>query len=153
VALPEDSDIPWEEDGEGEGSGESNKALILSIYNGTVNGFNATLEVAHDESQVTLSHQNVSVSKGAYFTIYDDEALTVESNQWDLPVQNGNNLYYVKVTAEDNETSNTYTLNVFKNHYVKISYMSEGKEVASEQKLTHTTLGWGTKGISPWIYT
>lgn len=145
VALPEDSDIPWEEDGEGGGNGESNKALILSIYNGTVNGFNATLEVAHDESQVTLSHQNVSVSKGANFTIYDDEALTDESNWWDLPVQDGNNLYYVKVTAEDNETSNTYTLNVFKNHYVKISYMSEGKEVASEQKLTHTTLGWGPK--------
>ena len=107
---------------------------MLSIYNGTVSGFNATREVAYDEDRVTLSHQYVTVSKGADFTVYDDETLTIESDWSDLPLENGNNIYYVEVTSGDYKTSNVYTLNVFKNHYVTISYMSEGEEVASEQK-------------------
>jgi hypothetical protein len=118
---------------------------MLSIYNGTVSGFNATREVAYDEDRVTLSHQYVTVSKGTDFTVYDDETLTIESDWSDLPLENGNNIYYVEVTSGDYKTSNVYTLNVFKNHYVTISYMSEGEEVASEQKVTHTTLGWGPK--------
>jgi hypothetical protein len=144
IALPEDKDIPWE-DNDGEDGEESSDALLLSLHNGTINGLNATIEVAHDEDMYAFANQFVRVSKGAVYTVYDDEALTVESNWWNLPVQDGSNIYYVEVVSEDRSKSTVYTLNIFKNHYVKISYMSEGVEVASEQKVTHTTLGWGPK--------
>lgn len=90
----------------------SHEALVNGVnsYTGTVDGNNINMTIPVRETNPNIQ---LNVSAGATYQLYSDSGLqnmlsgTVISN---LPA--GSSTYYVKVTAEDGETVNIYTLNL-----------------------------------------
>lgn len=135
-------------------------ANIESIAGGAINELNLSLEVAEGTTNIDLA-TILTVSEGASWKLYSDAEGQTEVVEI-ANLADGVNVYYIKITSEDANHSATYTLNIFKNHKVKITYyITEGNEHSSEMVLTGTTLetgpaaparegytfkGWGTEG-------
>ncbi len=111
----------------------SHEALIGEIkgYSGTINGNNISITIPSNEGSPNMQF---GVSAGATYQLYSDSALqnalggTVISN---LPA--GSSTYYVKVTAEDGETTNKYTLTLTRAPYTA----AEIVEVVSPEFVTY----------------
>ena len=127
------------------GSGNvDQKAMIKSIQNGMVDGLTVSLEIDNTVEDVDLSGM-ITTSKDCSWQLYTSRTATSADaivTKIIVP-KNGNNTYYIVVTSADGKTSRTYTLNVWKNYYVTLSFYANGTLYTSEQVLTHTTYGSG----------
>ena len=127
------------------GSGNvDQKAMIKSIQNGKVDGLTVSLEIDNTVEDVDLSGM-ITTSKDCSWQLYTSRTATSADaivTKIIVP-KNGNNTYYIVVTSADGKTNRTYTLNVWKNYYVTLSFYVNGTFYTSEQVLTHTTYGSG----------
>ena len=127
------------------GSGNvDQKAMIQSIQNGKVDGLTVSLEIDNTVEDVDLSGM-ITTSKDCSWQLYTSRTATSADaivTKIIVP-KNGNNTYYIVVTSADGKTNRTYTLNVWKNYYVILSFYANGTFYTSEQVLTHTTYGSG----------
>jgi len=127
------------------GSGNiDQKAMIKSIQNGKVDGLTVSLEIDNTVEDVDLSGM-ITTSKDCSWQLYTSRTATAADaivTKIIVP-RNGNNTYYIVVTSADGKTNRTYTLNVWKNYYVTLSFYTNGTLYTSEQVLTHTTYGSG----------
>lgn len=127
------------------GSGNvDQKAMIKSIQNGKVDGLTVSLEIDNTVEDVDLSGM-ITTSKDCSWQLYTSRTATSADaivTKIIVP-KNGNNTYYIVVTSADGKTNRTYTLNVWKNYYVTLSFYANGTLYTSEQVLTHTTYGSG----------
>ena len=120
------------------------KAMIKSIQNGKVDGLTVSLEIDNTVEDVDLSGM-ITTSKDCSWQLYTSRTATSADaivTKIIVP-KNGNNTYYIVVTSADGKTNRTYTLNVWKNYYVTLSFYANGTFYTSEQVLTHTTYGSG----------
>ena len=120
------------------------KVMIKSIQNGKVDGLTLSLEVDNTVEDVDLSGM-ITTSKDCSWQLYTSKIATSADaivTKMIVP-KNGNNTYYIVVTSADEKTNRTYTLNVWKNYYVTLSFYANGSFYTSEQVLTHTTYGSG----------
>ena len=120
------------------------KAMIKSIQNGKVDGLTVSLEIDNTVEDVDLSGM-ITTSKDCSWQLYTSRTATSADaivTKIIVP-KNGNNTYYIVVTSADGKTNRTYTLNVWKNYYVTLSFYANGSFYTSEQVLTHTTYGSG----------
>ena len=120
------------------------KAMIKSIQNGKVDGLTVSLEIDNTVEDVDLSGM-ITTSKDCSWQLYTSRTATSADaivTKIIVP-KNGNNTYYIVVTSADGKTNRTYTLNVWKNYYVTLSFYANGTLYTSEQVLTHTTYGSG----------
>ena len=120
------------------------KAMIKSIQNGKVDGLTVSLEIDNTVEDVDLSGM-ITTSKDCSWQLYTSRTATAADaivTKIIVP-KNGNNTYYIVVTSADGKTNRTYTLNVWKNYYVTLSFYANGSFYTSEQVLTHTTYGSG----------
>ena len=127
------------------GSGNvDQKAMIKSIQNGKVDGLTVSLEIDNTIEDVDLSGM-ITTSKDCSWQLYTSRTATSADaivTKIIVP-KNGNNTYYIVVTSADGKINRTYTLNVWKNYYVTLSFYANGTFYTSEQVLTHTTYGSG----------
>ena len=127
------------------GSGNvDQKAMIQSIQNGKVDGLTVSLEIDNTVEDVDLSGM-ITTSKDCSWQLYTSRTATSADaivTKIIVP-KNGNNTYYIVVTSADGKTNRTYTLNVWKNYYVTLSFYANDTFYTSEQVLTHTTYGSG----------
>ena len=120
------------------------KAMIKSIQNGKVDGLTVSLEIDNTVEDVDLSGM-ITTSKDCSWQLYTSRTATSADaivTKIIVP-KNGNNTYYIVVTSADGKINRTYTLNVWKNYYVTLSFYANGTFYTSEQVLTHTTYGSG----------
>ncbi len=120
------------------------KVMIKSIQNGKVDGLTLSLEIDNTVEDVDLSGM-ITTSKDCSWQLYTSKIATSADaivTKMIVP-KTGNNTYYIVVTSADGKTSRTYTLNVWKNYYVTLSFYANGSFYASEQVLTHTAYGNG----------
>ena len=120
------------------------KVMIKSIQNGKVDGLTVSLEIDNTVEDVDLSGM-ITTSKDCSWQLYTSRTATSADaivTKIIVP-KNGNNTYYIVVTSADGKTNRTYTLNVWKNYYVTLSFYANGTLYTSEQVLTHTTYGSG----------
>ena len=120
------------------------KVMIKSIQNGKVDGLTLSLEIDNTVEDVDLSGM-ITTSKDCSWQLYTSKIATSADaivTKMIVP-KNGNNTYYIVVTSADEKTNRTYTLNVWKNYYVTLSFYANGSFYTSEQVLTHTAYGNG----------
>lgn len=120
------------------------KVMIKSIQNGKVDGLTLSLEIDNTVEDVDLSGM-ITTSKDCSWQLYTSKIATSADaivTKMIVP-KTGNNTYYIVVTSADGKTSRTYTLNVWKNYYVTLSFYANGSFYTSEQVLTHTAYGNG----------
>ena len=122
---------------------ETEIAKLLSMTDGEISGLTVSMEVSEGTTQIDLSGR-VTVSEGASWQLYlDVTGQTLIPTKYAANLQNGDNIYYIVVNSADNTVNRTYTLSIYKNHYVTITYKSQDAVYDTEQKLTHTKLGVG----------
>lgn len=126
------------------GSGDVDKsASVKSITGGTVEGLNVRLEVSANKENVDLSGL-ITVSSGASWQLYADIAgQTLIPTKYAANLSNGTNTYYVVVNSNDGKTNRTYTLTIYKNYNITITYMSEGVVFDTEEYTGGTVLDEG----------
>ena len=113
-------------------------AQIESVLNGEVSGVECTLEVSPTTEYIDLSG-SITVSEGCSWQLYEDVLGQVNiPTKYAANLKNGYNTYYIVVTSEDGKTNRTYTLNIWRNFYVDIMFVSEGEVVKTLTKETHT---------------
>ena len=113
-------------------------AQIESILNGEVSGVECTLEVSPTTEYIDLSGC-IKVSTGCSWQLYQDVLGQVNiPTKYAANLANGYNTYYIVVTSEDGKINRTYTLNIWKNFYVDIQFVSAGQVVKTLTGTTHT---------------
>lgn len=132
------------QDDENIGNDEVDEAAsVKTITGGTVEGLNVNLEVSQTVINVDLSGM-ITVSSGSSWQLYADiTGQKIIPTKYAANLKNGDNTYYIVVNSSDGKVNRTYTLNIYKIHYVTITYMSAGKVYDTQQILTHTTLDEG----------
>ena len=130
-------------------------AMIKSIDGGQVDGLNVSLEIGDTVEDVDLSGM-ITTSKDCSWQLYLSRSATAAdaiATKIIVP-KKGVNTYYIVVTSADNKTNRTYTLNVWKNYYAKLSFYANDQFVCSEDVLTHTTYGEGPDfdGVPGYIF-
>jgi len=133
---------------------------VTAIAGGEVSGLNVTLQVEPATEEVDLSGI-VGVSSGSSWQLYKDiTGQMLIPTKYASDLRNGDNTYYIVVNSDDGKINRTYTLNIYKNYYVTVKYVSENNVFHSEEVLAGTTLetgptierdgyvfnGWGVEG-------
>ena len=133
---------------------------MTAIAGGEVSGLNVTLQVEPATEEVDLSGI-VGVSSGSSWQLYKDiTGQMLIPTKYASDLRNGDNTYYIVVNSDDGKINRTYTLNIYKNYYVTVKYVSENNVFHSEEVLAGTTLetgptierdgyvfnGWGVEG-------
>jgi len=119
------------------------EAALVSFDGAAINGKSVSLEVAYNSGSLNLGDL-VAVSEGATWQICSDAAGMMPYATKNISqLQNGDNTYYIRVTSEDGNNSDLYTLTVFKNYFVNITYMNGQSVYGEVQALTNSVLGAG----------
>ena len=118
----------------------------ITVTDGEADGLNVALNVGEDVENIDLA-SIITASEGASWKVFEDaEAQTEVSLDAAINLQDGENIYYVVVTSEDGGTTQMYTIKVFKNYYVTISYMNGETVYKTENALINSVLGAGPAG-------
>lgn len=128
-------------------SGETDeRASVLSIKNGKVDGLDIYLEVSPDIELIDLSGM-IKTTKNCSWKLYAAPAVTEDlaNATKTIAPSKGNNIYFVVVTSANGKVDRTYRLNVFKNYYATLTFTLDNAVVAQEEVLTHTVY----KGLGP----
>lgn len=128
-------------------SGETDeRASVLSIKNGKVDGLDIYLEVSPDIELIDLSGM-IKTTKNCSWKLYAAPAVTEDlaNATKTIAPSKGNNIYFVVVTSANGKVDRTYRLNVFKNYYATLTFTFDNAVVAQEEVLTHTVY----KGLGP----
>lgn len=128
-------------------SGETDeRASVLSIKNGKVDGLDIYLEVSPDIELIDLSGM-IKTTKNCSWKLYAAPAVTEDlaNATKTIAPSKGNNIYFVVVTSANGKVDRTYRLNVFKNYYATLTFTFDNAVVAQEEVLTHTVYN----GIGP----
>lgn len=121
-------------------SGETDeRASVLSITNGKVDGLDIYLEVSPDIELIDLSGM-IKTTKNCSWKLYAAPAVTEDlaNATKTIAPSKGNNIYFVVVTSANGKVDRTYRLNVFKNYYATLTFTFDSAVVAQEEVLTHT---------------
>lgn len=121
-------------------SGETDeRASVLSIKNGKVDGLDIYLEVSPDIELIDLSGM-IKTTKNCSWKLYAAPAVTEDlaNATKTIAPSKGNNIYFVVVTSANGKVDRTYRLNVFKNYYATLTFTFDNAVVAQEEVLTHT---------------
>lgn len=121
-------------------SGETDeRASVLSIKNGKVDGLDIYLEVSPDIELIDLSGM-IKTTKNSRWKLYAAPAVTEDlaNATKTIAPSKGNNIYFVVVTSANGKVDRTYRLNVFKNYYATLTFTFDNAVVAQEEVLTHT---------------
>lgn len=121
-------------------SGETDeRASVLSITNGKVDGLDIYLEVSPDIELIDLSGM-IKTTKNCSWKLYAAPAVTEDlaNATKTIAPSKGNNIYFVVVTSANGKVDRTYRLNVFKNYYATLTFTFDNAVVAQEEVLTHT---------------
>ncbi len=117
------------------------KAMVTDIQGGTVDGLNLYLEVDTTISMVDLSGM-ITTSKDSSWQLYEDVlGQKLIPTKYAAPLCDGNNTYYIVVNSSDGTINRTYTLVIYKNYYVTMSYYVDEKLFDTQKVLARTTLG------------
>jgi Listeria/Bacterioides repeat len=135
------------------------KAKVENVFGGEVYDNAIYIEVPVSTEAYDLSRR-VEVSTGANWNLYHDEngQNLIESKA--VTLQDGNNIFYIKVISGNGEARNTYNLTIFRNYLVTVTYKSDGvvfltreverntilSEGPSMTKEGYTFGGWGASG-------
>lgn len=120
---------------------EDRKAKIVSVEGGTLDGLTVNMELADTVTDVDLSGM-VTVSDNSSWKLYYNRAATSADAIATKMIEPtaGENIYYIVVTSSDEKIDRTYTLKVWKNYYVNITWKMVDTVIATERVLTHTTI-------------
>ena len=121
-------------------SGETDeRASVLSIKNGKVDGLDIYLEVSPDIELIDLSGM-IKTTKNCSWKLYAAPAVTEDlaNATKTIAPSKGKNIYFVVVTSANGKVDRTYRLNVFKNYYATLTFTFDNAVVAQEEVLTHT---------------
>lgn len=121
-------------------SGETDeRASVLSIKNGKVDGLDIYLEVSPDIELIDLRGM-IKTTKNCSWKLYAAPAVTEDlaNATKTIAPSKGNNIYFVVVTSANGKVDRTYRLNVFKNYYATLTFTFDNAVVAQEEVLTHT---------------
>jgi len=115
------------------------RASVLSITNGNVDGLDIYLEVSPDIELIDLSGM-IKTTKNCSWKLYAAPAVTEDlaNATKTIAPSNGDNIYFVVVTSANGKVDRTYRLNVFKNYYATLTFTFDNAVVAQEKVLTHT---------------
>ena len=136
----------------------NNNATVIRIDGAKINNREITLEVNFDVSSVSLDDKVICNSNYTW-KLYRDIA-----GQQEIPtkiasnLRDGNNQFYIVLTNQNDTESKTYTLNIYRNHEVKIYYAindwryiqihEETATTNTELKITYTIESqWEEKSI------
>ncbi len=129
---------------------EDDKAKIVSVQGAVVDGLSVNMELSNDVDTVDLSGL-VTVSDNSSWKLYINSAATAAdaiATKMIAPID-GESVYYIVVTSSDAKVDRTYTLRVWKNYYVNITWTMAGITMDTERVLTHTTLSDHAPGVVP----
>ena len=137
------------------------KAMVKSAEGGSVNGMTISFEVGENIDYIDLSGK-LTVSEDSSWQLYEDiTGQRLVPTKYAANLVGGYNTFYVVVNSSDGTINRTYTLNIWKNYYVTVSYYVLDELFGSDQVLTHTYLkdyyarpfvmgytfnGWGCEG-------
>ncbi len=117
-----------------------NAAMVKSISGGTVDGLNIYLEVSPDTNQVDLSGK-LTCSKNSSWQLYEDvTGQTLVPTKYATDLESGENVYYVVVNSADDKINRTYTLTIWKNYYVTVTWKSDGYVYQEDEVSTHSSI-------------
>ena len=122
-------------------SNVDNKAKVVSIQGGTVEGLNVNLDVSNTVKDVDLSGM-LTVSQNSSWQLYMDKlGQTIVPTKYATNLVEGDNIYYVVVNSADGTVNRTYTLNVHKQYYTNV-YLKVNDQVIKtiENVLSHTNV-------------
>ena len=122
-------------------SNVDNKAKVVAIQGGTVDGLNVNLDVANTVQDVDLSGM-LTVSNNSSWQLYRDKlGQTIVPTNYATNLVEGDNIYYIVVNSEDGTVNRTYTLNVNKQYYTNV-YLKVNDQVIKtiENVLSHTNV-------------
>ena len=122
-------------------SNVDNRAKVISIQGGTVDGLNVNLDVGNGVVDVDLSGM-LQVSNNSSWQLYLDKlGQTIVPTKYATNLVEGDNIYYIVVNSEDGSINRTYTLNVHKQYYTNV-YLKANDQVIKtiENVLSHTTV-------------
>ena len=120
-----------------------NVAKIESVVGGELSGFGVSFDITHTSNTIDVS-ELIEVSSGTTWDVYSDSDCEVPiANKNITELSDGNNTYYILVSSSDKEVNTKYTLTVYKQYYVEITYVSEDAVYKTEDVLTHSILGEG----------
>ena len=114
------------------------KASIVSIVNGSVEGLDCYLEVSPSTVNIDLSG-SIEVSKDSSWQLYADVlGQQLIPTKYAANLVDGDNIYYVVVNSADGTVNRTYTLHIWRNFYVDVMFVSQGEVVKTLTRTTHT---------------
>lgn len=125
-------------------SNVDNRAKVISIQGGTVDGLNVNLDVGSGVVDVDLSGM-LQVSNNSSWQLYLDKlGQTIVPTKYATNLIEGDNIYYIVVNSEDGSINRTYTLNIHKQYYTNV-YLKANDQVIKtiENVLSHTTVELG----------
>lgn len=125
-------------------SNVDNRAKVISIQGGTVDGLNVNLDVGSGVVDVDLSGM-LQVSNNSSWQLYLDKlGQTIVPTKYATNLAQGDNIYYIVVNSEDGSINRTYTLNIHKQYYTNV-YLKANDQVIKtiENVLSHTTVELG----------
>lgn len=113
---------------------------VISIDGGTIDGVNIYLEVEPSTNTLNLSDM-LKVSQNASWQLFDsNDGQNLIPTKFTYSLKDGENLYYVVVSSENNANSKTYTLNIWRNFYGEIIFKANDVELDRVSVLSHTTV-------------
>ena len=116
------------------------KASIVSIVNGSVEGLDCYLEVSPSTVNIDLSG-SIEVSKDSSWQLYADVlGQQLIPTKYAANLVDGDNIYYVVVNSADGTVNRTYTLHIWRNFNVEVVFYSQGEIVKMLTKTTHTNI-------------
>ena len=125
------------------GDDPSSGCNIVSVTNGMVSEIGVYIEVTPNTVNLNLA-AIVTVSSGASWQLFADMmGQTPIPTKYASNLLNGDNYYYIVVTSSNGNNSRTYGADIYRNHFVEMTYVSCEETFTTEQILTHTTLGIG----------
>lgn len=117
---------------------ESGKSKIIAVETGKIDGDIISLEVGTTVKTLDMA-KVISVSKGASFTVSEDEEGSLVIPDKVLNLEDGENEFYVIVKSGKNKK--TYELNIWKNFYTSVYYYIDGELFDRQDNvLSHTYL-------------
>ncbi|MBQ8178524.1 MAG: cadherin-like beta sandwich domain-containing protein [Clostridia bacterium] len=122
-------------------SNVDNRAKVVAIQGGTVDGLNVNLDVGSEVADVDLSGM-LQVSNNSSWQLYLDKlGQTIVPTKYATNLVEGDNIYYIVVNSEDGSVNRTYTLNVHKQYYTNV-YLKVNDQVVKtiENVLSHTNV-------------
>lgn len=114
----------------------SKQADIVSVTNATVNGYEISMFVEHDVDSVSLANSVTTSQASAWVLSYDELGKDLISDKVAAgkggELSNGDNVFYIIVTAEDKQHSNTYKLTIYRSFEVTISFYDDESLLAEK---------------------